>query len=155
MGRGRRGLAGGLPGRLRGGGRLGDRVRGAGHAVPDAAGARRQNDLSAGLESAAAPRRRDALQGGPMQFSIILEAQTADASPAKEAQVLQECAEQAVLAEQQGFDRVWAVEHHCLKWYAHMSAPETFLAYIAGATSRIRVGHGVVCLPFKMNHPIK
>jgi len=36
-----------------------------------------------------------------------------------------------------------------------MSAPETFLAYVAGATSRIRVGHGVVCLPFRMNHPIK
>jgi alkanesulfonate monooxygenase SsuD/methylene tetrahydromethanopterin reductase-like flavin-dependent oxidoreductase (luciferase family) len=90
-----------------------------------------------------------------MQFSIILEAQTADASPSREFQVLQECVEQAVLAEQMGFDRVWAVEHHCLKWYAHMSAPETFLAYVAGATSRIRVGHGVVCLPFKMNHPIK
>jgi alkanesulfonate monooxygenase SsuD/methylene tetrahydromethanopterin reductase-like flavin-dependent oxidoreductase (luciferase family) len=90
-----------------------------------------------------------------MQFSIILEAQTADASPAREAQVLQECVEQAVLAERHGFDRVWAVEHHCLKWYAHMSAPETFLAYVAGATSSIRVGHGVVCLPFKMNHPIK
>jgi alkanesulfonate monooxygenase SsuD/methylene tetrahydromethanopterin reductase-like flavin-dependent oxidoreductase (luciferase family) len=90
-----------------------------------------------------------------VQFSIILEAQTADASPAGECQVLQECVEQAVLAEQMGFDRVWAVEHHCLKWYAHMSAPETFLAYVAGATSRIRVGHGVVCLPFRMNHPIK
>jgi alkanesulfonate monooxygenase SsuD/methylene tetrahydromethanopterin reductase-like flavin-dependent oxidoreductase (luciferase family) len=90
-----------------------------------------------------------------MQFSIILEAQTADASPAREAQVLQECVEQAVHAEREGFDRVWAVEHHCLKWYAHLSAPETFLAYVAGATTRIRVGHGVVCLPFKMNHPIK
>ena len=54
-----------------------------------------------------------------------------------------------------GFDRVWAVEHHCLKWYAHMSAPETFLAYVAGKTTRIRIGHGVVCLPFRMNHPVK
>jgi len=90
-----------------------------------------------------------------MEFSIILEAQTADASPAREFQVMHECVEQAVLAERMGFDRVWAVEHHCLKWYAHMSAPETFLAYVAGATSRIRVRHGIVCLPFRMNHPIK
>ncbi len=90
-----------------------------------------------------------------MQFSIILEAQTADPSRAAETRVLRECAQQAVAAEHAGFDRVWAVEHHCLKWYAHMSAPETFLAYVAGQTERIRIGHGVVCLPFKMNHPVK
>ena len=90
-----------------------------------------------------------------MQFSIILEAQTADAGKAAEAKLLRECVAQAVAAERAGFDRVWAVEHHCLKWYAHMSAPETFLAYVAGATSTIRVGHGVVCLPFRMNHPVK
>ena len=90
-----------------------------------------------------------------MQFSIILEAQTADASRSAEAEVLRQCVEQAVAAERAGFDRVWAVEHHCLKWYAHMSAPETFLAYVAGQTSTIRIGHGVVCLPFRMNHPVK
>jgi len=60
-----------------------------------------------------------------------------------------------VRAEEMGFDRVWAVEHHCLEWYAHMSAPETFLAFVAAKTSRIRIGHGVVCLPFRMNHPVK
>ncbi len=69
--------------------------------------------------------------------------------------VLHDCVEQAVLAEEMGFDRVWSVEHHCLKWYAHMSAPETFLAYVAAKTKRIRIGHGVVCLPFRMNHPVK
>ena len=90
-----------------------------------------------------------------MQFSMIFEAQIADASRNSESQVLQECVEQAVLAEKNGFDRIWAVEHHCLKWYAHMSAPETFLAYVAGRTERIRIGHGVVCLPFRMNHPVK
>ena len=90
-----------------------------------------------------------------MKFSMIFEAQTADASRKSEFQIMHECVEQAVLAEEQGFDRVWAVEHHCLQWYAHMSAPETFLAYVAGKTSRIRIGHGVVCLPFRMNHPVK
>jgi alkanesulfonate monooxygenase SsuD/methylene tetrahydromethanopterin reductase-like flavin-dependent oxidoreductase (luciferase family) len=90
-----------------------------------------------------------------VQFSMIFEAQVADANPAGEQRVLHDCVEQAVLAEEVGFDRVWAVEHHCLKWYAHMSAPEVFLTWVAAKTSRIRVGHGVVCMPFSYNHPIR
>src|SRR4030095_13287930 len=86
---------------------------------------------------------------------MIFEAQVADGSPAGEQRVIHECVEQAVLAEEVGFDRVWAVEHHCLKWYAHMSAPEVFLTWVAAKTSRIRVGHGVVCMPFNYNHPIR
>ena len=62
---------------------------------------------------------------------MIFEAQTADASLAGERDVLQSCIEQAVFAEAMGFDRVWAVEHHSLKWYAHMSAPEIFLTWVA------------------------
>src|SRR5258705_7791199 len=86
---------------------------------------------------------------------MIFGPQTADPSREGEFRVMHDCVEQAVLAEQVGFDRVWSVEHHCLKWYAHMSAPETFLAYVAAKTERIRIGHGVVCLPFRMNHPVK
>ncbi|MCM3212890.1 LLM class flavin-dependent oxidoreductase, partial [Bacillus licheniformis] len=66
-----------------------------------------------------------------------------------------ETVEQALLAEQVGFDTIWCVEHTSLTNYAHMSAPETFLAYLAGRTTRIGLGHGVVCLPPAMNHPIK
>ena len=90
-----------------------------------------------------------------MRFSLIFEAQTVDASPRGERQVFDELVEQAVLAEQLGFDVVWCVEHTSLTHYAHMSAPETFLAYIAGKTNRIGIGHGVVCLMPAMNHPIK
>ena len=100
-------------------------------------------------------RRTDLGQEEPVKFSMIFEAQTADASRKSEFEIMHDCVEQAVVAEEQGFDRVWAVEHHCLQWYAHMSAPETFLAFVAGKTSRIRIGHGVVCLPFRMNHPVK
>ena len=53
------------------------------------------------------------------------------------------------------FDNVWAVEHTALTQYAHMSAPETFLAFLAGKTTRLGIGHGVVCLPPAMNHPVK
>ncbi|MEU4269832.1 LLM class flavin-dependent oxidoreductase [Streptomyces sp. NPDC026092] len=90
-----------------------------------------------------------------MQFSVIFEAQLADPTVEHEHQVIHDCVEQAVLAEEMGFDRIWAVEHHSLKWYAHMSAPEVFLSYVAARTSRIRVGHGVVCMPFNFNHPAR
>jgi alkanesulfonate monooxygenase SsuD/methylene tetrahydromethanopterin reductase-like flavin-dependent oxidoreductase (luciferase family) len=90
-----------------------------------------------------------------MRFSMIFEAQIADPSRGSERRIFHELVEQALLAEEMDFDCIWAVEHHCLVRYAHMSAPETFLAYLAGATKRIELGHGVVCLPHAMNHPIK
>ncbi len=90
-----------------------------------------------------------------MKFSIIYEAQMVDTSREWEQRVFHETVEQVVFAEEMGFDVIWAVEHTALTQYAHMSAPETFLAYIAGKTSRIGIGHGVVCLPPAMNHPVK
>ena len=63
--------------------------------------------------------------------------------------------EQVKLADELGFDQVWAVEHHFLEEYSHCSAPELFLTACAMLTKRIRVGHGiVVCVP-EFNHPIK
>ena len=90
-----------------------------------------------------------------MKFSLIYEAQTVDDSREGDRRVFAEIVEQAVLAEEMGFDTIWAVEHTALTNYAHMSAPETFLAFVAGRTSRIHIGHGVVCLPPAMNHPVK
>jgi alkanesulfonate monooxygenase SsuD/methylene tetrahydromethanopterin reductase-like flavin-dependent oxidoreductase (luciferase family) len=90
-----------------------------------------------------------------MKFSIIYEAQMVDASRENERAVFLQIVEQAKYAEEMGFDVVWCVEHTALSNYAHMSAPETMLAYIAGKTTRIGIGHGVVCLPPAMNHPVK
>lgn len=90
-----------------------------------------------------------------MKFSMIFEAQLSHPTREREHQVIRDCVDQAVLAEEMGFDRVWAVEHHALRWYAHMSAPETFLPYVAAKTDRIRLGHGVVCMPFGYNHPVR
>jgi alkanesulfonate monooxygenase SsuD/methylene tetrahydromethanopterin reductase-like flavin-dependent oxidoreductase (luciferase family) len=90
-----------------------------------------------------------------MQFSLIYLAQTADVSREGDARVLRHIEEQVLLAEELGFDVIWCVEHTALEQYAHMSAPETFLAYLAGRTSRIGLGHGVICLPPRMNHPVK
>jgi len=36
-----------------------------------------------------------------------------------------------------------------------MSAPEIFLTAVAAKTSRIRVGHAAVCMPFGYNHPVR
>ena len=90
-----------------------------------------------------------------MKFSLIYEAQTADTSREGDAKILHDIVEQALLAERLGFDTVWCVEHTALEQYAHMSVPETFLAYLAGRTTRIGIGHGVICLPPAMNHPVK
>lgn len=90
-----------------------------------------------------------------MMFSMIFEAQLLDATPEGERRVIHECLDQALLAEELGFDRVWAVEHHALVQYAHMSAPEIFLSFVAARTKRIRIGHGVVCVPFRYNHPVR
>jgi alkanesulfonate monooxygenase SsuD/methylene tetrahydromethanopterin reductase-like flavin-dependent oxidoreductase (luciferase family) len=90
-----------------------------------------------------------------VRFSLIYEAQTADPSRPGDHTVFTDVLEQAILADEVGFDIVWAVEHTALTQYAHMSAPETFLAFVAGATRRIHIGHGVICLPPQMNHPVK
>ena len=59
------------------------------------------------------------------------------------------------LADELGFDQVWAVEHHFLEEYSHCPAPELFLTACAMLTKKIRVGHGIiVCVP-EFNHPIK
>ncbi|MGH7897517.1 MAG: LLM class flavin-dependent oxidoreductase [Candidatus Binatia bacterium] len=91
-----------------------------------------------------------------MQFGIFFELSVprpfdADA----ERQVYDNALEQARLADELGFDSVWAVEHHFLEEYSHCSAPEVFLTACAMATKRVRLGHGaVVCVP-EMNHPIR
>jgi alkanesulfonate monooxygenase SsuD/methylene tetrahydromethanopterin reductase-like flavin-dependent oxidoreductase (luciferase family) len=66
-----------------------------------------------------------------------------------------EALEQIKLAEQVGFDYVWEVEHHFLGEFSLSSAPDVFLSAVSQHTSRIRIGHGVVLLPFGYNHPIR
>jgi len=66
-----------------------------------------------------------------------------------------EALDQIKLAEEVGFDYVWEVEHHFLGEFSISSAPEVFLSAVAQHTNRIRIGHGVVLLPFGYNHPIR
>ena len=72
-----------------------------------------------------------------------------------EKKVYDNCLEQVKLADELGFEQVWAVEHHFLEEYSHCAAPEIFLTACAMVTKNIRVGHGiVVCVP-QFNNPIK
>jgi alkanesulfonate monooxygenase SsuD/methylene tetrahydromethanopterin reductase-like flavin-dependent oxidoreductase (luciferase family) len=90
-----------------------------------------------------------------VEFSLIFEGQVAHPSAAEEREVLLGGIDQAILADRLGFDRWYSVEHHALDGYAHSSAPEVFLSHVAAKTERIRIAHGVCCLPFAMNHPVR
>src|SRR5262249_17776252 len=90
-----------------------------------------------------------------MKFDLLYELQIPKPHDERsEYRCYQEALEQIELADRLGFDTVWAVEHHFLTEFAHSSAPEVFLAAVSQRTKRIRIGHGVVLLPHKVNHPV-
>ncbi|MGE6743556.1 LLM class flavin-dependent oxidoreductase [Allorhizobium pseudoryzae] len=49
-----------------------------------------------------------------------------------------------------GYDEVWMGEHHSTGW-EYIGSPELFLSYVAAKTSRIKLGTGVISLPY--HHP--
>ncbi|MBB6172913.1 alkanesulfonate monooxygenase SsuD/methylene tetrahydromethanopterin reductase-like flavin-dependent oxidoreductase (luciferase family) [Nocardiopsis mwathae] len=56
---------------------------------------------------------------------------------------------QAELADDLGYEAVWFVEHHFTRGFSHSSAPDLILAAISQRTRRLRLGLGVVLLPFQ------
>ncbi|MGW8378048.1 LLM class flavin-dependent oxidoreductase [Streptomyces sp. ODS28] len=90
-----------------------------------------------------------------MKFSLFFEMQLASPTRESERRIFHDSVEQAVLADQLGYHAVWAVEHHGLREYAHSSAPEVFLSYVAARTENIRIGHGVTLTAHRYNHPIR
>lgn len=91
-----------------------------------------------------------------MKFSLVYELQMPKPwGPMTERDTYMQALDQIKLADEMGFDIVWAVEHHFLTEYSHSSAPEVFLSAVAQHTKNIRIGHGVVLLPFNYNHPIR
>jgi CheY-like chemotaxis protein len=92
----------------------------------------------------------------PMKFGLFYELSVPRPwTRESERTVYNNALEQVKLADELGFDQVWAVEHHFLEEYSHCPAPELFLTACAMLTKDIRVGHGIiVCVP-EFNHPIK
>ena len=89
-----------------------------------------------------------------MKFGLFYEIQVPKPwAEDTEHQAFHEAIEQAVLADQLGFDVIWSAEHHFLEEYSHNSAPEIFLAAVAAKTDRIRIGHGIKHLT--TNHPLR
>ena len=92
-----------------------------------------------------------------MDFGIFYEIQVN--SPLKhrerEAEVFHQVLDQVVAAEEAGFNNFWSVEHHFQPGFSHSSAPEVLYGALSQRTSRIRIGHAVVLLPFPYNHPVR
>ena len=91
-----------------------------------------------------------------MRFGIFYEHQLPRPwAEGDERRLLHDALEQVELADRLGFDYLWEVEHHFLEEYSHSSAPEVFLAAAAARTANIRIGHGIVQLPPRVNHPAR
>src|SRR4051812_21756324 len=75
--------------------------------------------------------------------------------PDDEHRVFKEALEQIEFADKLGFDYVWETEHHFLEEYSASSSPEVFLAAASQRTKRIRLGHGIVQMPPRQNHPAR
>ncbi len=69
-----------------------------------------------------------------------------------ELQVVREQLDCMRAAEDMGFDSIWAPEHHFTE-YGFCASPMVTLAAISSVTRRIRLGSGVVVLPF--NDPVR
>ena len=67
--------------------------------------------------------------------------------------VVEETIEQCVLADEMGWDYVWFVEHHFLTGFSMSPCPEVIFGALSRITKRIRLGFGVVILPY--HHPIR
>ncbi|MCH8868381.1 MAG: LLM class flavin-dependent oxidoreductase [Chloroflexi bacterium] len=65
--------------------------------------------------------------------------------------VLQETMEQCILADEVGFDYLWFVEHHFLTGFSASPCPDLVFAALSQRTKQIRLGLGVVILPY--HHP--
>src|SRR5499426_2031843 len=72
-----------------------------------------------------------------------------------ELKIYHEALEQIEFADKLGYDYVFITEHHFLEEYCHSSAPEVFLAAAAARTKHIRLGHGIVQMPPRQNHPAR
>lgn len=76
-----------------------------------------------------------------------------DTSPGQTAgDLYRDIEQQVVLGDELGYSGVWVTEHH-LHWRGEVPDPLVFLGYLAGRTSRIRLGTSIICAPFY--NPVK
>ena len=80
-----------------------------------------------------------------MDFGLIYEMQRPTLD---DHAVIEETIEQCVLADEVGWDCVWFVEHHFLTGFSMSPCPEVIFGALSRITKRIRLGFGVVILPY-------
>jgi alkanesulfonate monooxygenase SsuD/methylene tetrahydromethanopterin reductase-like flavin-dependent oxidoreductase (luciferase family) len=72
-----------------------------------------------------------------------------------EQQAYAEALEQIKLADELGFNTVWCVEHHFREGRSHSPSPEVLLGALSQATKNMRLGFGVVLMPFGFTNPAR
>jgi len=88
-----------------------------------------------------------------VRTGVFFEIEVRGRTPEVEQQAFENVLAQIVLAEELGFGSAWFVEHHFTRGFSHSSAPDLMIAAAARLTHRIRLGLGVVLLPFV--HPVR
>src|SRR5271165_5669576 len=94
-------------------------------------------------------------EGIQMDLSLFFEIETADMTEAGIKRCYDQMIEQTMLADELGYKTVWFVEHHFLPFLSYCVSPELVLSHLAARTRNIRLGHGIVLLPFTINHPVR
>lgn len=87
-----------------------------------------------------------------MDFDLFYELSVPPFGGRTEDRVLCDTLAELELADRLGFDAAWLVEHHFMPGYSHSAAPEVFLAAASQRTRRLRLGHGIIPLPY--HHPV-
>lgn len=87
-----------------------------------------------------------------MKLDLFFELPLPGAEHVEEDRLYHELIGQCELADRLGYNAAWLVEHHFMPGYSHSSAPDLLLAAVAVRTRRLRLGLGVVPLPY--HHPV-
>ncbi|MEM8922752.1 MAG: LLM class flavin-dependent oxidoreductase [Actinomycetota bacterium] len=88
----------------------------------------------------------------PLRFGVMYDCRRHPDSEQSMTDVYRACVEQAVLADELGFDHVWFTEHHFLA-DGYLPAFQPMAGAIVARTSRIRVSTDIALLP--LYHPVR
>lgn len=88
-----------------------------------------------------------------MHFDLFYELSMPPHLARTEQQAVADWLGEIALADALGYRCAWLVEHHFTRAYSHSSAPEVLLAAAAARTQNLRLGLGVIPLPY--HHPVR
>lgn len=96
---------------------------------------------------------RPRVPGPLMDFDLFYELAVPAFTGRTEQQVYDDTLAEIALADKLDFGVAWLTEHHFMPEYSHSAAPDVFLAAAAQRTTRLRLGHAVIALPY--HHPLQ